>query len=186
MKINKNKLKLFLENSFNIQNGSGNSDESLDFNNINLLPKLFEALADEWLATWQYFTEVRVIENSQYKPFIIKELKQHAIEEYKHAGMIANRIMELNNKIITDPFDLFSNSRCGLIEPKNSNSLQIIKEAIQGEMCAIKSYTEIADFAYSLGDIKTYDMFKSIIDDEIEHEKDLNKLIIDYNLNIVL
>lgn len=148
----------------------------------NILTNLQEAMADEFLAMYQYFTQVRVLEDSQVKSYIIKELKQHAMEEYKHAGMIADRIIALGGQIITDPSELYTHAGCGLIEPKNPNSLIIVQEAISGENCAIQSYTEMANLAYSIGDIETYDMFQSIIQDEIEHASDLSKLIIDYRL----
>lgn len=148
----------------------------------NVLMNLTDAMADEFLSMYQYFAQVRVLENSNVKPYIIKELKQHAMEEYKHAGMIADRIMALGGQIITNPSKLYTYSGCGIIEPKNPDSLQIVKEAIQGENCAIKSYTEMANFAMSIGDTETYDMFQSIIQDEIEHVSDLSKLIINYQL----
>ncbi len=147
-----------------------------------ILTNLNTAMADEFLAMYQYFTQARVLEDSNVKPYIVKELKQHAMEEYKHANMIADRIMELGGKIITNPSELYTLSDCGIIESKNSNSLQIVTEAIQGETCAIESYTTMANYAMSINDIQTYDMFQRIIQDEIEHASDLNKLILNFQL----
>ena len=144
--------------------------------NNMILNNLNEAMADEWLAMFQYFTEVRILEESNFKQTIIKELKQHAMEEYKHAGWIANRIMELGGTIITNPSDLIITSGCGIIEPKNSNSIIILDEAIKGERCAIESYTNMAQIAKMNNDLITYDMFMRIIEDELNHEKELNQL----------
>lgn len=144
--------------------------------NNMILNNLNEAMADEWLAMFQYFTEVRILEESNFKQAIIKELKQHAMEEYKHAGWIANRIMELGGTIITNPSDLIITSGCGITEPKNSNSIIILDEAIKGERCAIESYTNMAQIAKMNNDLITYDMFMRIIEDELNHEKDLNQL----------
>jgi bacterioferritin len=156
--------------------------DSLGVVSDNVLMNLNDAMADEFLSMYQYFTQVRVLENSNVKPYIIKELKQHAIEEYKHAGMIADRIIALGGQIITNPSELYTYSGCGIIEPKNPDSLQIVKDAIQGENCAIDSYTKMANFAISINDIQTYDMFQSIIQDEMEHANDLNNLIFKYQL----
>jgi bacterioferritin len=142
----------------------------------NIIIKLQEAMADEFLAMYQYFSEVRIIEQSNNKNSIIKELKQHAIEEYKHAGWLADRIHELGGTIITNPTTLYTYSSCGITEPKNNNSLQILEEALQGEYCAIKSYTNMAKIAKESGDIKTYDILMRIIQDEREHVKDLSEL----------
>lgn len=154
-----------------------------DLITLSTLSDLNNAMTDEFLAMYQYFAEVRIIE-SNFKPYLIKELKQHAMEEYKHAGWLANRIMELGGRIITDPSLLFSSktSTCGYIEPLNPDAYQIIIDADKGEQCAIKSYTIMADNAKQIGDFKTYDMLNRIIKDEIEHSKDLNNLILNYQL----
>lgn len=160
---------------------------SPDIITMSILTDLNNAMTDEFLAMYQYFAETRIVE-SKYKPFIIKELKQHAMEEYKHAGMIANRIMELGGKIITNPSILFSStsSACGYTEPTTSDPYQIITEADKGEQCAIKTYTLMADNAKQIGDIQTYDMFQKIIKDEIEHSKDLNNLILNFQIQPTL
>ena len=141
-----------------------------------MLKYLQEAMADEWLAMYQYFSEVRVLEQGPAKLAITKELKQHAIEEYKHAGWLADRILELGGEIETNPATLYTLSGCGITEPKNPNSLIILNEAIQGEQCAINSYMNMAKIAKFHNDIKTYDILMRIIQDEINHKNDLTEL----------
>lgn len=172
--------------------GYGNSTASLiqeDANpsiiDLSTLSDLRNAMTDEFLAMYQYFAEVRILENTNIKPYLIKELKQHGMEEFKHAGMLADRIMELGGKIITNPADLFSSktSDCGYTEPTNPDSYQIIMDALNGEQCAIKSYTVMATNALQRGDVATSDMLQYIIQDEITHSNDLQQLINEYRLS---
>lgn len=59
-----------------------------------LLQQLNEALAEEWLAYYQYWVGARVMEGpmrSEVEP----ELLLHATEELSHAELVAARIIQL-------------------------------------------------------------------------------------------
>jgi bacterioferritin len=167
----------FASDYFNRSQLAHNIFTESDIFSLNILSDLRKAMSDEFNSAYQYFTEARILENGNYKPYILKELKQHAMEEYKHANLIADRIMALGGRIDTRPDTMIVQADCKYIEPLNPDSYTIITEAIQGEQCAIQSYTDMATNAQNFGDIGTYDMFQYIIQDEMEHIRDLQKLI---------
>ena len=55
-----------------------------------LLKLLNMALADEWLAYFQYWIGAKVVKGPM-KEAVITELLQHATDELRHAGMVADR-----------------------------------------------------------------------------------------------
>ncbi len=56
-----------------------------------LIEMLNEALADEWLAYYQYWVGAKVVRGAM-KDSVVAELTEHADDELRHAGMLADRI----------------------------------------------------------------------------------------------
>ncbi|MFH1644442.1 MAG: ferritin-like domain-containing protein [bacterium] len=151
--------------------------------NDMLITKLNSALADEWLAHYQYWLGSKVL-TGELKKEINEELIQHSNEELKHAGMLADKIIELGGVPILEPKKWYSETICGYTTPKNFDGKTILQENIDGEICAIKVYTELSNFvdptlrqAQGERDEKTIKMIQEILDDEIEHQKDLEELL---------
>lgn len=138
---------------------------------IRLLNK---AYADEWLAYYQYYIEAKIIKGAM-KDAAIAELNQHAADELRHATMIADRIIQLGGTPILHPNEWTAQSNCGYETPDDPEVLPVLGQAIQGERCAIETYSNIADITRNK-DIVTYDMVSSILADEVEHEEDLQAL----------
>lgn len=138
---------------------------------INLLNR---AYADEWLAYYQYFIESKVIKGLM-KDAAIVELNQHAADELRHATMIADRIIQLGGTPLLHPQDWLTQTNCGYDAPKDFDVVKILQDAIKGEQCAIRTYSNIAEITYNK-DIVTYDLISSILADEVEHEEDLQGL----------
>ena len=135
---------------------------------------LNKAYCDEWLAYYQYFVESKVVKGIM-KDAAIAELNQHAADEFRHANMLCDRILQLGGRPILHPKDWISNSNCGYEAPEDSNVLSVLEQAIKGEQCAISTYSEIADITRDK-DIVTYDIVSQILGDEVEHEEDLQAL----------
>ncbi len=135
---------------------------------------LKKAFADEWLAYYQYYVEYSVIKG-EFKDKAIAELKEHAEDELRHAGMVRDRIKELGGQILLSPKDWYRFTNCGYIKPVSFNVSSILNDAIEGERCAIKIYTELADMTRGK-DEKTYKMVSQILEEEKEHEEDLLKV----------
>ncbi len=135
---------------------------------------LNRAYADEWLAYYQYYIEEKVVTGIMSKS-AVTELAEHAADELRHADMIANRIMQLGGTPLLNPKEWFTHTNCGYEEPKDFDVVAILEDAIKGEQCAIKTYSEIVDLTRNK-DIVTYDIVSQILADEVEHEEDLQAL----------
>ncbi|MBA3025961.1 MAG: ferritin [Sulfurimonas sp.] len=139
-----------------------------------IITLLNRAYADEWLAYYQYFIESKVIKGLM-KDAAIVELNQHAADELRHATMIADRILQLGGTPILHPQEWFTQTNCGYDAPKDFDVVKILEDAIKGEQCAIRTYSNIVETTRNK-DIVTYDLISSILGDEVEHEEDLQAL----------
>ncbi len=136
-----------------------------------LITLLNKAYADEWLAYYQYYIEEKVVKGIM-KDAAIAELNQHAQDELRHADMVAQRILQLGGTPLLNPKEWFVHTNCGYEEPKSFDVLAILDDAIKGEQCAIKTYSDILEVTRNK-DIVTYDIVSQILADEVEHEEDL-------------
>jgi bacterioferritin len=135
---------------------------------------LNRAYCDEWLAYYQYFIESKVVKGIM-KDSAIAELNQHAIDELRHANLVADRIIQLGGTPIIHPQDWFKYANCKYDAPQNPDVLKILEDAIRGEKCAIGVYSSLSDLTKDK-DIVTYNMVNTILADEVEHEEDLQAL----------
>jgi len=136
---------------------------------------LNKALADEWLAYYQYWVGALVIKGP-LKGEVIKELRQHAEDELRHAKMVAERIIQLGGIPVLEPREWYTLSTCGYEAPVDPYVKRILLQNIKGEQCAIDVYQKLAKLTKG-SDAVTYDMVQEILKDEIEHEKDLQELL---------
>jgi bacterioferritin len=136
-----------------------------------LLRMLNEALAEEWLAYYQYWIGARMMEGpmrSEVEP----ELLLHATQELGHAELIVNRIIQLGGEPILNPDNWKKLARCPYDEPNDPYIEVILTQNLNGERCAIQRYEEIA--SYTMGkDHSTHQMAITILNDELEHENDI-------------
>jgi len=139
-----------------------------------LVDVLNEALADEWLAYYQYWIGAKVVKGIN-KDAVIAELIQHSADELRHAGMLADRILQLGGTPLLDPKEWTEKSGCGYSAPKDFNVIKILAQNIKGEQCAIKSYKKLMNLTKDKDEI-TYQMAFEIMRDEVEHEEDLQAL----------
>ncbi|MDR0952995.1 MAG: ferritin [Elusimicrobiota bacterium] len=143
-----------------------------------LIKKLNRAYADEWLAYIQYWTGAQVAEGLM-RPNIEAEMMEHANEELGHAKKVCDRIIELGGTPILDPKDYFKQTNCGYDVPKNFSTKALLKQNIDAERCAIAVYNDIVEYARKGGDTVTFHIARSIMQDEMEHEQDLEDLLTD-------
>jgi len=142
-----------------------------------LISKLNEALADEWLAYYQYWVGAKVVRGAM-KAEAVAELTEHADDELRHAGMLADRIAQLGGTLILEPKEWFDKSGCGYAAPTDPAVMKILNQNIKGEQCAIEAYSHLAELTKDKDEI-TYQMVLEILKDEIEHEDDLQTLVED-------
>ncbi len=145
--------------------------EILDLDVKKLIQMLNEALAEEWLAYYQYWIGSRVIEGPM-RTDIEQELQVHADQELNHAVMVADRIDQLGGTPLLSPNDWMKYSKCKYLAPEDPYVEKILEQNLDGERCAIKRYKEIADFTHGK-DYTTYQMATTILDEELEHEQEI-------------
>jgi len=144
---------------------------------INLLNK---ALADEWLAYYQYWIGAKVVKGPM-KDAVIAELDLHATEELSHAVLLTTRIVQLGGTPVLSPAEWMKITNCGYDAPEDPYVEKVLEQNIKGEQCAIKVYSNLLDLTRE-GDPVTYNIILTILSQEVEHEEDLDALREDLEL----
>lgn len=142
-----------------------------------LITLLNKALADEWLAYYQYWIGAKVAVGPM-RQVVAGELMEHANEELKHANMLADRIILLGETPILKPEEWYKMTNCGYEAPENPSVIALLKQNIKGEQCAILIYTKLLELTKDK-DILTYNMLLEILEDEVKHEDDLQNILAD-------
>jgi len=149
----------------------------------DLLNLLNKALADEWLAYYQYWIGAKVVKGPM-KDAIIAELTLHATEELSHAELLATRIVQLGGTPVLSPDKWLKITNCGYDAPADHYVEVILDQNIRGEQCAIKTYSKMLDITRE-ADPVTYNIILTIISQEVEHEEDLAALKEDLELMLM-
>lgn len=147
----------------------------LDVN--ELLKLLNKALADEWLAYYQYWVGSKIAVGPM-RDAVARELAEHAGEELQHAEMLVNRIIQLEGKPLLDPRSWFEETNCGYEVPEDPSVESLLEQNIKGERCAIDVYNKLLELTKDKDPI-TAKIVLEILEDEIEHEADLQSLLED-------
>lgn len=142
-----------------------------------LVEELNKALADEWLAYYQYWIGAKVAVGHM-RNAVVEELEEHAKEELEHAGMLVERILQLGGTPLLNPEDWFKVSNCDYEIPSNPRVKKLLEQNIKGEQCAIEVYNRLLNLVKDVDPI-TYEMVLEILEDEVEHEEDLEALMED-------
>jgi bacterioferritin len=151
--------------------------------NVNeLLLLLNQAYASEWLAYYQYWLGAKLIKGPM-KDAVAAELTLHATEELNHAALVSNRIIQLGGTPVTDPKDWFALSPCKYDAPNDPYVAVLLDQNILGEQCAISAYKALMD-ATRDKDMVTYNLALTILEQEVEHEEDLQSLKEDLDLMV--
>lgn len=135
---------------------------------------LNKAYSDEWLAYYQYWVGAKVI-TGPMKDAVITELTQHAADELRHADMLTLRIIQLGGTPVLKPEDWYKHSNCGYAAPEDPYVRNVLDQNIAGERCAIDVYNKLLKETRE-ADPVTYNMVLQILQDEVEHEEDLQAL----------
>ncbi len=142
-----------------------------------LIQMLNEALAEEWLAYYQYWIGARMMEGPM-RSEIEPELLVHADQELNHAVMVVDRIIQLGGTPILTPADWTKFSKCDYETPSDPYVEVILEQNLNGERCAIKRYSDLANFTNGK-DHSTHQIATQILNEELEHEQDIEDWITD-------
>jgi len=145
-----------------------------------LLSLLNKAFADEWLAYYQYWLGAKVAKGPM-KEAVTAELIEHANDELRHADMLSNRILQLGGMPVSKPENWYKLTNCGYDAPEDPGVMALLKQNIKGEQCAISVYKSMMEVTKE-ADPVTYNMALQILQDEVEHEEDLEALQEDIDL----
>jgi bacterioferritin len=153
------------------------AQELLSIDRHQVIELLNKAYADEWLAYYQYWIGAKVARGLM-RDAVIAELEQHANEELGHAGVLANRIIQLGGEPALSPSDWAGLSNCGYAAPSDPAVIRVLEQNIKGEQCAIDVYFRLLETIRGK-DAVTAHMIMEILEDEEEHEQDLQDLLED-------
>ncbi len=142
-----------------------------------LITMMNSALAEEWLAYYQYWVGARMMEGPMRKE-IETELLIHANEELGHAVLLVDRIIQLGGTPVLSPFDWKKLAKCEYEAPTDPYVEAILEQNLRGERCAIEHYKALADYTNGK-DYTTHQIATQILSDELEHEKDIADFLTD-------
>ncbi|MCD4785532.1 MAG: ferritin [Candidatus Eremiobacteraeota bacterium] len=145
-----------------------------------LIGKLNAALADEWLAYYQYWVGARLAKGPM-RGIVSSELNEHAGEELEHAEILVERILQLGGKPILNPKDWFEKTNCGYDTPMDPSTMSLLEQNIKGEQCAIDVYVKLMNEVKDADPI-TYNIIVDILEDEVQHEEDLQAIFEDIEM----
>jgi bacterioferritin len=147
-----------------------------------LLRLLNAAYASEWLAYYQYWLGAKVIKGPM-KDAVAAELTLHATEELSHATLLSARIIQLGGTPVTEPKQWPEQSPCRYDAPDDPYVAVLLDQNIAGEQCAISVYKRLMDTTKDK-DMVTYNLALTILQQEVEHEEDLQSLKEDLELMV--
>ena len=139
-----------------------------------LLSLLNQAFADEWLAYYQYWLGAKIVKGPM-KDAVAAELLLHATEELAHADLLALRIIQLGGTPLVSPEEWLKHTHCGYETPDDPFVKKILEQNIKGEQCAIGVYQNLLQLVREKDPV-TYNVVLTILQDEVEHEEDLQSL----------
>ena len=112
--------------------------EVLNLDVQKLTEMLNQALAEEWLAYYQYWVGARVMEGPM-RSEIESELLEHADEELEHAGKLITRIIQLGGTPVLSPDEWTRMARCRYEVPSDPYIETILEQNLRSERCAISA-----------------------------------------------
>ena len=147
-----------------------------------VVKSLNKALADEWLAYYQYWVGSKVAVG-RMRGIIAEELAEHAKEELAHANKLSDRIIQLGGTPLINPDQWNKEGNCSYDEPANPRTKKLLEQNIKGEQCAINVYQKLLKMVEGK-DAITAHLVLEILEDEVEHEEDLEAILQDMKTKV--
>lgn len=154
--------------------------EIVDMDVSKLVGLLNKAFADEWLAYYQYWVGAKVAKGPM-RGAVASELEEHAGDELRHAGMLTERMIQLGGTPVLKPEAWYKMTNCGYEAPEDPHVKALLEQNIKGEQCAIDVYRSLLKTVKDKDPV-TYNMVLEILEDEVEHEEDLQAILEDVKL----
>ena len=144
-----------------------------DKNEEGVVKMLIKALADELLASYQYWV-CKNLARGEGRHDAIEEFAQHEKEEKDHADKLMERIKQLGGKPIFNPneWQVLGNP---WTEVNTESVCEQLSITIKAEEDAIAYYEKMIDYCKGIDEV-TMRLCRSILADECEHKYDLEML----------
>ena len=132
-------------------------------------------VGDELIAHLQYTIAAHVVVGTDYDSSKA-EFEQHAADELEHMNTLLEKMIQEHLPVDQDLISLIKNSYSGYVDMKGQSSKDLLLFHHQAEINAIKSYKA---FLKALGneDYGLKQKLRSILNDELEHRTDLEKVL---------
>lgn len=136
----------------------------------DIVADLIRANADEWLAYYLYDFLAQSIGGNLY-PQLKSMLEKLSESEKEHADELADMIVKLGGKLISDPMSLEDNANNPVIVPPEKLDLDSVCAVIaESEANAIAIYNDLA-LKTKDTNIPVYSLVSHILSEEIDHEE---------------
>ena len=134
---------------------------------------LNDALATEWVCMLRYYRHYYMAKG-MLADAVKAEFLEHAQQEQAHAGMLAERIVQLGGEPDLDPDTLTARAHAEYKEGKDLR--EMVKEDLVAERIAIDSYREMINYIGD-SDITTKRLLEKILEQEEEHADEFADLL---------
>ncbi|KRG63060.1 bacterioferritin [Stenotrophomonas humi] len=134
---------------------------------------LNDALATEWVCVLRYYRHYYMAKG-MLADSVKAEFLEHAQQEQAHAGLLAERIVQLGGEPDLDPDTLTARSHAEY--KKGGNLRDMVRENLIAERIAIDSYREMINFIGDK-DTTTKRILEQILAQEEEHADDFADLL---------
>jgi ferritin-like protein len=136
--------------------------------------KLVEALvstAGDELATYYYYTILRVNAVGLQGESLKHIIETARIEHRNHYEALVPRIYELDGRLPAGMNEFHDQSACppATLPTDPTDITAMLDVLVEAERCAVRGYTQLCDLTAGK-DYRTYDLSLSILNEEIEHE----------------
>ena len=138
-----------------------------------IISLLNDALATEWVCVLRYYRHY-FMAKGMLADAVKAEFLEHAQQEQAHAGMLAERIVQLGGEPDFNPDTLTVRAHAEYKE--GGNLRDMVRENLIAERIAIDSYREIINFIGDR-DTTTKRMLEGILAQEEEHADELADML---------
>lgn len=149
----------------------GNTDE--------LLKLLNKAYADEWIAYFYYQTGAALLKSLNGK-ITADQLTEMAEDEEEHRKQLCERIVELGGKPVSEWDEISKQANYPKITyPISETDWQgFLRAVLDAERGAIEVYGKLVEFLrQGNGDPVTFHVIRHILQEEMEHEEEIETLL---------
>jgi bacterioferritin len=144
----------------------------------DLIADLTRAYADEWLAVYAYNYMGQVVSGRPAAKNLAALLRDTAKDELEHQQELAERIVSLGGKPVSDIRKLVATSNDGYPAPPESEKdfEAIVRAVIKAERGAIEVYHRLGAKTEGKDPI-THCLIVHILGEEVEHEDEFENLL---------